>query len=365
MKSAEQISSNEHGRENGRKLLVDQIKERHPDWPELRVTFYFAPHANHHDVADAEAHMKDSDILLYESAAGSSGEARHRKQKIAFLNSLSINPPMSLDEALLEYDAPGTTDEHRVRGVYDSGIAVGTIDIGDTEIEQRMVLRMSNVGYEIRRRSESYEAALENYKRKMQLYGELQAERERMMLDNFEDSLESILASRPDLKEKESLEILITMGSAHTTLRHKFTEAGIDSDRYFSMGGVQIYDYDNELIRTYMRRLEPTDELVQRAFTDNIIEDIYYSNPGTSATTPTDEWTIYKRRLVSKLNGEQMEHIFSLWNGGDRRAAQNIQMYLDRQGIGRMPESAFGVIAANMEESRKYYRKIGKAAARK
>lgn len=354
--SAEKLST------PAKQTLAEKIRERHPDWPDMNVTFYFSAHANHLDMAGIEPYMKEADIFLYENAANSDREVRYRKEDLQFLNALSTNPSVSLQEIFKEYNVTGTTGEHRIRGAHGSGMAIGTIDIGNSPIEQRMVQRMETAMHTVTPGSGNYDEVLENYRYQLQMYGELQVERERMMLGNFEGVIKSLLESRPDMKDKENLNVLISMGSAHTTLRHKFTEAGIESDKHFSAGKTQSFDYEHELIRTYMYGRQPSEELIRRAFTDFVIEGIYYDNPDAMQTTPTDEWTVYKRRLVSSMSDEQMAHIFELWNQKDKETAEEIQEYMKSEGFGRLPDSALEVIGANFEATKKRRRGLGGAA---
>src|SRR5690606_8947548 len=56
------------------------LQERHPDWPKLSVSFYFAPHGNFEDMQGIVSKIKESDVFFYEDLGRSEAKA-------AYLNS--------------------------------------------------------------------------------------------------------------------------------------------------------------------------------------------------------------------------------------------------------------------------------------
>lgn len=342
--------------------LAEKIRERHPEWPDLQLTFYFSPHGNYTDIEGIKPHLQEADILLYESAASSNRDVRERNDEIDFLNDISTNPITSYEEFTGDEDRDETVFGNRLENLWDSGTAVGVIDIGKSELEQRMVLRMTAVDYYIKPGQGNYEESLQNFLDQSDLFADLQAERERMMLGNFEKEIERILESRPDLQNNDELKILISMGSAHTTLRHRFTEAGFASDKHMSVKDTYVYDHGAELVRGLWYGRQPSEDLIKRAYTDYMIEGLYYAQPDVAASTPADDLITYRRRLISAMDEEQMEQVFNLWSDDGERTLDNVNEYLESQGLEQLPRNVEELALLNKAASEKPRRGLGGVA---
>jgi hypothetical protein len=102
--------------------LAAEIKERHPDWPELKFRVSLAPHINPEDKAHLPAEITNSDIWFPESASWS--EASLTSYRNLTEHRLSAS---ELAEQLNTQNTHPATIAVR-KALYDSGIAVGFID---------------------------------------------------------------------------------------------------------------------------------------------------------------------------------------------------------------------------------------------
>lgn len=148
--------------------------------------------------------------------------------------------------------------------------------------------------------------------RRYQEVARLQNERETMMVENFEEEIEQILHERPDLMRKDNLDVLVQMGSVHTTLRHKFTEKGMKSDRHFSTSPTYVYASGDELLRTYMYGRQPSDDQLMRAMSEKVLET---GMPG-NMTRSYDKYFAFIRAAVADLTPDEMELLYTYWNEG-------------------------------------------------
>lgn len=321
------------------------LQERHPDWPKVNVEFYFSPHDNSGDTAGVAEHLKDADILLMESVSVDAESRENHDLTLQVFNKVSSNPKAKLDKLIRDGGFRGESDEPLLRGVHRTGKLVGSIDIGEDANEQGLAAKIRENSAGLVPSGRGYEDTLQAYNERGKRMAEGHAAREEIMADRFEGQLEKLLAERPELLEKPEIKVLITMGSAHTTLRHKFSERGIDSKWHFSQAKNNIYDYCVELIRTHSYGKEPSPELVKRAFTQSILGQALHRG-FMESSIPTDEYMRYMRRYVGELTDEEMEKVFNLWN--NRLAnPRNVNNLMAKGEMPRLAQSAKEIRDAN------------------
>ncbi len=330
----------EHEQKNYRK----DMQERHPGWPKIELLFYFAPHSNNADMEDIGPHLAEADVIFYENIG------RNQKFQEILEAIASPNPSMTLDDILdktLINGEPirGTHNEPLVRGLYKSGKTVGTLDIGKTDEEMQMgheIFVLKDMEFP---KNMTYPQALYFLKDLMTEFTNRQVMREQIMTDRFEEELTEIFDRHPELLERKDIKVVISMGSVHTTLRHSFTEKGIESKKEFSSGKSHTYSYTDEVARSIVYNKEPSDDLLSRACAENVIADaindsVHYKEINDIARTD------YIRRYVSKLDEEEMEFIYRMWDIG-KASLDELDVALGPRGHSRLPRSSEDIIQAN------------------
>jgi len=283
---------------------LSKIQERHPDWPKLELTFYFSAHNAAADMEGVAPYLADADVLLYEEAPRS-----YETQRI--LNDFANDPKKTVNWG----DIRGTELEPLVKGLWRSGKAVGSMDIGKDKSEAAMARRIDSLLKMAPPRNMNYEDALSVWHGKFAEIASLQNKREDLMVDNFEGEIEKILKSRPDLQQKEELKILATMGSYHTRLGHNFAKSGMKTDRHFPTSSY-LYGHQNELQRTIAFGKQPSHELVERAMSSHIVSD-YFMMVMRDGDFSFEEKTAYLRMVVSALTTEDMEDLYESYSEND------------------------------------------------
>lgn len=313
------------------------IQERHPDWPELKLAFYFSAHGINKDMEGIKPHLQNADVLLYERVAMQEEDVHGRNREMNSYNNLSINPTVSLRRFLRNNNLKGDSDEILARGLYKSGKAVGTIDIGATEYD-RVIAQETLDAFSMKlSRDMSYEHALDYFDDRSRSIAELTLEREAIMLGNFEEEMDRILYARPDLKEKDDLNILITMGSLHTTLGHSFRKAGMQSERHFAKAPTYRYAPQHQLIRTHLFGLEPTEKLKKQALADGMLNEML-QNMFLNRSVHYDDFSAYTTKVTTVMTEDELEGLYDTWSHqGDTR------MYMDgvlrNHGMDRLARS--------------------------
>lgn len=313
------------------------IQERHPDWPKLELSFYFAPHGNNKDMEGIAPQLAKADILLYEEVVAHEDDVAIRYENLDDFNKLSVNPAVSLRRAMRDGEVSGSSYEPLLKGIYKSKKAIGLIDIGDTNYERELVQEMQTLFDQSWIRGMEYSEALSAYNETWARMGELMHQREVLMVEKFEKEIDRILYARPDLLKQDSAKILISMGAGHTTLRHLFRQAGMQSERNFSTESPYTFSYFNELIRTHMFNREPSERLVKQALTESILSRSL-DKMRENFSIRTDDDDTYKRRIVSLLTDDELEGAYEAWS-----EHANLRAYFDnalqRHGVDHLARS--------------------------
>jgi len=342
-----------------RQAEEDDILERHPDWPQLDVKFYFASHGNARDMEGVAPHLAEADILLYENTGRT---PKVRKQ----YDHASQNPTEDIETLINDGNYKGLplrghSTEPLLRGIYKTGKAVGTLDVGSESYKDSELLdRTYKALRKMANRDLSYKSALIMTKNNAREVANTQAEREERMVENFEDEIEFIFKTRPDLVEKETVNILITIGSFHTSLGRRFANHGISSTRDFSAGPDYKYSHKLELQRDFMYGITPSDELLKDALSEDIVMLALGGELVAIDDIPTEEIDEYIRRYVSDLSDEEREKLYELYHA-DRLTVDAINDLIS-VGQGR---TKLVKVGSEIEKANKNHRirvkKLGKA----
>ena len=290
-------------------LTGHSIPERHPDWPPLAVTFWFSGHDTYQDMEGLAPYLADKDLYFYEG----------RSDQITDVLQYFANNLFETDEverwmnaqSIGERPLVGSALEAQLRAVIGTGVVVGSFDVTGKDLEDARA-PFFNVGP--LPKGESNEDALANYTELEVQRAEAQNQREARMIPNFEQEVGKILTEHPDLKGKSPLNILISMGSYHTTLGHLFGEHGVPSEHYFSGGTPYTHDYRNELRRTFAFGKVPSEELIQRSYVESLIGGGFESVSGVPLREMSAEDQMrYLRGFVSRLSTDQLSKLISLY----------------------------------------------------
>ncbi len=311
------------------------VQERHPDWPRLDVLFYFAPHTSAEDMKDLPLHLADADVLLYEDSSADE-EAEMLYNYIA-----QPDIPLSVEQVIDVFEefmpTVGTIDEPLIRGLYRSSVVASTIDIGRTAEEDAISKRLHEL-YEpdFPQATDYYERLAINRDYVAEI-AKLQDEREDIMAGNFEGKMAELFETHPELQQKPAVKIVVSIGSIHTTLRHKFAKKGVASEQVFSTELPYSYDYAAELQRTFAYGLEPSQDLLGRALAEGVIA-LATEFQTSEESIPLDEWMKYRRKVVADLSPVQVKNIVRRFNDGRTRISY-LDGVLKRNGYRRLPQS--------------------------
>ena len=302
---------------------------RHPRTPprlaEVGCYVLFQPHGISLDFEGIRPYLKEADIYLYEDPSHNVVVRRQLQQ-------LSLAPTFDRDQ-IDDNGRKPILDE-----LYDSKKIVDTIDLRSVGEEKEIALNLLGVwGSDKDPKTESFKESTEWLGRLLAERAELQHQRQTIMADRFEEEIEAILASHPELKEKSNLKIVLSMGSYHTMLRHTFSEKGIPSERQFSTPHGYTYDYFNQAQREFAYGKEPSQDLLEKAYIGDIITGMLSRK--LTDQSPSDDISLYGRLVTSKLDHEKMENIYALHAKG-KLTMEALDSLFEDMGLQKLPTTA-------------------------
>ena len=332
---------------NTHEIFTTGMLERHPDWPKLDVDFWFTPHENREDVEGIQAWLAETDVYFYENST---------PEFTVLLQGISKNPEMPLEQIIEKGEVSGVPIkdsfwEPVIRGVYGSQVVVGNLDLRPDEQEIRRELH--DVIATALPIEGSFHDSLETFIETSARMAIGQNQREQLMMRNFEEDIEAILQSNPELKEKENLKILISIGSYHTTLGHLFAKEGIESKRHFPGRTKSGYMYSSEveLWRTIAMQKEPSIELAKRAYIERLVRhtvDTLLEHASVPSIQDDLEDPIV-RMLTSLLDENQMEEIYKIFQK-DELTTAHISAAFAEKGVDNLMQMVVGLASVRKGE---------------
>lgn len=281
------------------------LAERHPDWPKINLKFYLSQHGTAEDFARLKDQLRDADIYLYESMG--SNKATEGLQTYADKDADSL-PADYLEQKIEEgkngKTFKGTVTEGILRALYGSKKIVGHIDLREGDpISPSDFPSQDYV-------EPSFGKTLDNLRKMMQSEAQLHDQREKIMTRRFETELEEIFTTHPELKDKPELNIVASMGDAHTTLIHKLRANGVNTERTFS-NDPYTYDHYTEAIRDFEFGKEPSQDLIAKAHLRDIVNSLLGASMADKATNGHEK-EVYIRQVTSQFNMQEIESVHDL-----------------------------------------------------
>jgi hypothetical protein len=313
------------------------LAERHPDWPPVKIEFYFGPHETAKDYPDLKEKLQKADIYFYEDAGGHR-DLQEERQELA--DKQPILPGGAgrtvLRKQLKGEQIRGTTNEAITRAIYGSGKVVESFDLTKDDPIQSKDMRAEltrNWWYE-----QDFAYALAHLNANVRRLAELQVQREQIMEQRLETRLEEIVAERPELLDKPEINVLSTLGSVHTGLYISLKQRGENVTRDFDAG--TTYSNYTELVRQYIFGREPSHEQIARTY----LEDVVGRLSGLDDTKDdVNDYTIYMRELTGKFGLANIADIHDIRMKGQRLGKDVTDELLDKvadiAGTGPVPRS--------------------------
>lgn len=264
-------------------------KTRHS--PNIEYEIYFSPHGNPNDFQELFKIIKSADIYIPEVH----GWTKSHLEIYQDVSSGKKTPEVAIREKTAEEDEldPLLLDE--LNALYGTNIPVIFIDLPEDEMQQKTFIALS---------ARDFDGLLDSVRYFLQESSKLIPKREEHMVKHLKTGVEEILESRPDLKAKNDISVLISLGGIHRDVFYRLKEAGEKVQRKFNIMP-QVYSLSDEGKLKYMHGKPVDDELAARILLETVFVNVFQSELEKVSPDNT-KIDIFKRRVVSQFTLDEI-----------------------------------------------------------
>ncbi len=279
--------------------------------PDVRVDIFYSTHATKEDAVSLKELFEKSDVYIPE-------EVFWTKQLLEIMQKVSmgeVEPKRALK--LIGY-----TPKHRF---YDFALnnfemifnSRKPITFADIPLNHPWVKKRRKWEEEkLEIQGKTFEAYLDMLGNHLQNFSSLQKERDEFIISQLPLKIKEILETNPELKEKEGLDVLMSLGSQHTGVFHELSEMSTDVKRTFHPMP-HYYNFGTEVMRYYRFGKRPSGEVLARAFLEAVFDEmILYKVLAFSKST--NNKYLFLRKFINQFSFNDAKTIFeSVQQGRD------------------------------------------------
>ncbi|MDP2599098.1 MAG: hypothetical protein Q8P49_04695 [Candidatus Liptonbacteria bacterium] len=307
-------------------MLEDSLhEEAEAGHPAVRVEFVYAPHRTARDMQKLRERITEADIVIPE-------DIWWDQEGLKVLRDLSagnITPEQALRQLKISVEGEGGRkwlETYEI--IYNSHKDIEFIDVPDGHPLGRKIIDYFNTS------ALSYDGdfpgTLELVKDRTRNLVDIQKEREAYMLARLKEVIKKHAV--PD--KQRALNILISLGIAHTDMWHKLKSEGVDARAAFASMPF-IFDNEGELFRRYLFGKNVDNELVARA----IQERMFFRQFRWPPTEDSGKAALFFRKVTSLFAANEIKEIFEAFK--DKSFSERSKILTDKLAAKhvRWPES--------------------------
>jgi len=271
--------------------------------PKISITILFGPHKTEADVRPLEDKFKTADIYIPETIGWSSVDLELFKSVAEGKNSpaqLFQNLGCRRIDYQYHYAMLGMVKNSRKPIVF--------IDV-PLEHENLEVFLRNQKEFKIQ---ESFDDQLRLTKATFKDEAKLQIEREAYMKSMLPIKIKEALNEYPELKKKDTLNILISLGTLHANLYGELKKAGYDVKKE----EMPSYGYSYEGFNAYKLGKEMSDELAAKIFLELTFKKAYRRVFDGLTGDHTDRLHLMQK-IISQFSFEEAREIFEVAKRGE------------------------------------------------
>lgn len=280
--------------ENDTKVLSGYLKERFGEnIPKISLHFFSSPHGTELDAEGIQDRMKEADIFIPEISGW-------KYSTLEELKNISSGKKKNLDSKINPFFSPV------IASLFESNVPVTIIDMPE-EMKKRVendLMKLKIPG------NTSFEEAAEIVSRVSKAESDIKhKEREKYMLSALGPKIAKVLDSRPELKQKEKINILITLGVAHTEIMKELSsDKGIETKKELRYSPT-VFGFYAEMERRYDFGKEIPDSLKQKSLIEVLLSNsslktFLHESKNSAASMQ------FKRFLVNAFTEEELKALY-------------------------------------------------------
>jgi len=304
----------EEGAEKNIKTLSEYLKEKFgKNVPKISLHFFSSPHATESDAEGISERMDEADIFIPEISGWksstldeikkiSSGEKRNLDPKISGLNPF-FNPVFE--------------------SLFESNIPITIIDAPEEtkrEMEKNL-LKIKIPG------NTPFEEAAEAVSRVSKIESDIKhGEREKYMLSALGPKIAEILENHPELRKKKKVNVLLTLGVAHTKMIKE-----LSSDKSIKVSKELRYSPTSFGFYAEMQRRYDFDKEISDSLKKKALIEIFLSSPLKTFLRNSKNGATamqFKRFLVDVFTEEELKTLYEEKNTSQRIISEDRRIFM-------------------------------------
>lgn len=277
-------------------------EERKPGEPKISVNIFYAPHESARDMEGLKKEFATCDIYMPEAH----GWTETTLDILKRLSSGEMSPSeVAPDEDPVKQKKQRMIDEM----IFNSHKPIALIDVPDNHqiILDEEDRRSQNNGKKIFHYG-NFDQTLESLRDVLKSES-LDRERETYMLSQLKPQVEAILKEHPELKDKQEIQVLLSLGADHTSIYHSLKEENIQVTRVFSENPF-VYPFGLEVERRNVFGRPIENELVGQALTEILLWRAFRPHLEDLAEQDTQKVTVFTRKLISVFSSDEIKNMF-------------------------------------------------------
>ncbi len=287
--------------EKTRKILSEKKVEKEK-LPEMEVTFIYGSHDTEEDAQLVKKyikeHIKEIDVYCPEMKGWT-------PEFVEILNNISQGNVFFFEKYLRmakKYPHWKTV----LTAIYNSKKIISPIDVKQSEFSKKIedILEIDEAANR-NFYTGNLEEAIKNKKEYLKKDAIWQKRREKIILENLKRIPEKVRKEYPELKKKNQLKVLVSLGAFHTWLSRQIKEEGYPAKKIFTRMPY-VFGHENEIGRKerFVFKAKPDDESVARSLTESSLEP-YFKNFSDNSEKTTEA----SRIIASKTSFELIEKL--------------------------------------------------------
>jgi len=301
MEHQEQLN-NRATEQNTEQTLSEYLRGRFgADAPRIELTFLSGFHGNETDSENIRADMKKADIYIPENR----GWTEETLTKMKEISARERYP--------YEIRVTNKFFEPVLEALYDTQTPVTIIDVPkDVDDEMRKKLQIFVPSSEM-----SFEENLEHLSESVKSWAEvLDKEREQYMISVIGPRIAEILEEHPELLEKEKVNVLLTLGVAHTGIKKELAKDKDTDVKEKLTHSPLSFQYFDDMTRRNVFGKEISDTVKENALLETILIKTRHLKEARRNIQSTPLQNRFARTLTGAFTSAELREIFKEWQSG-------------------------------------------------
>lgn len=282
------------------------------------INIFYSPHRSAEDMSGLKEQFQKCDIYFPETF-GWFPESLNALRK---LSDGQITPEMALQNYEDKDSFYYAIDEDFFKIIYNSKKPIAFLDIpeGHPLVRREKENKVPNIKFGF-----NFSQTLNSVREYIKKAADIEKERETYILKQLQPQIQELFKTHPKLREKQEINVLISIGIAHTSLYRNLRE---DYETTVKFGKKpKAFRYTEEALSRHMSNESLDDELVARIATEWVLakahKKLFYTSDSLNDARSM-------RRLVSRFSFGEMKDIFERAHGFDEWADMFVQGLKER-----------------------------------